>query len=113
MNLEEWYSLPPALVNGLPPDRVRQYVLRTGWKHEQRLDQEGISVVYYRPESNEEQLLIPLNPNTRQFLPCMRDVLVYIAEWEKRPARDILDELLLPSAASRPGTTPANTPGAG
>ncbi len=97
MNREEWYSLPEPLVARLEPARVREYALRTGWIYQPSLGQK-LTAVYNRPESDLEQISIPLNPSTSQFTRCMRDGLVYMAECEKRPARDLLDELLLPAA---------------
>jgi hypothetical protein len=97
MNLEEWYSLPNGLVARLDPARVQEYVRQTGWLHRLELGQ-GLAAVYQRPESDLDQISIPLKRTSPSYTQGMRDALVYIAEWEKRPARDLLDELLLPAA---------------
>jgi hypothetical protein len=97
MNLEEWYSLPGALVALLDPARVQEYVRHTGWLPQPQLGQ-GLAALFRRPESDLEQISIPLTPHASHYTRCMRDALVYIAQWEKRPARDLLDDLLLPPA---------------
>jgi hypothetical protein len=54
--------------------------------------------LYQRPESDLEQLQIPLSRTLRDFTPRMAEAIAYLAEWEKRPALEVLHDLLLPPA---------------
>ena len=97
MNLDEWHSLPNELVARLEAARVQEYVLQTGWLHQPELGH-GLSSLFRRPELDLEQISIPLQQGASYYPRYMRDVLVYIAAWEKRPALELLYELLLPPA---------------
>ena len=94
MFLEQLRTLPERLVAGLDPVRVQEYVRATGWRHRPNLSDR--SAVYERPESDLEQIQVPLSRTLMDFTPSMAEAVTYIAEWEKRPALEVLRELLLP-----------------
>jgi hypothetical protein len=89
--------VPQDLVGRLDPARVADYAGGTGWLHQAGLGG-GLVEVYQRPESDLEQVSIPVRRDRPSFARSMTDALVYIDEWEKRPALDLLHELLLPPA---------------
>ena len=96
MFLAELRTLPNDLVSLLSPVRVQEYVRAAGWIHQPALN--GKSAVYERPESRREQIIIPLSRDLADFTPRMAEAVAHVAVWEKRPARQLLDELLLPPA---------------
>src|SRR4051812_31444506 len=97
MPLKGLETLPPEAVNRLNPVRVREYARATGWVLEPRLGQ-GLTAVYERPESRLEQISIPLRRDLADFTLVMATAVAWLAQWENRPVRDLLDELLLPPA---------------
>lgn len=96
MFLDELRALPEVLVAPLDPVRVQEYVRASGWAHNPSAN--GKSAVYERPESGREQIIIPLSRELRDFAPRMAEAIAYLAQWEKRPALQVLRDLLLPPA---------------
>jgi hypothetical protein len=97
MILDTMQTLPEAEVSLLEPARVECYVQATGWKQEPRLGR-GKVVVYERPEVRSEQIRIPVSHQLADFNVVMAQTVTLIAHWEKRPALELLRELLLPPA---------------
>jgi hypothetical protein len=97
MILDEMRDLPEPEINLLDPGRVERYVQATGWKREDRFGK-GKVAVYERPESRSEQIRIPLSRRLPDFNLVLGQTVTLIARWEKRPALELLHELLLPPA---------------
>ncbi len=92
MFLEELRTLPEDLVARLDPMRVQDYLCTSGWVHQP--DPQGKVALYHRPESDLEQIILPLSRKLTDFTPRMAEAVACIAEWEKRPALEVLDDLL-------------------
>jgi hypothetical protein len=97
MHYPNYMGLPEDLVAGLDPVRVRDYVQATGWVRLPALD-DGKVAVFVDPDAELDQLLVPLRRDLGDFNPRMAEVVAYIAQREKRPALEVLYELLLPPA---------------
>jgi hypothetical protein len=97
MILDELRTLPEALVADVDPLRLQQYLRATGWVHNPRVS--GKTTLYQRPEApRREQVLLPLSRDLADFTPRLAEAVAYLAQWEKRPALELLRELLLPEA---------------
>jgi hypothetical protein len=94
MKLNERDTLPPEAVERVDPTRVQEYLRAGGWVVEPRLGG-GKSAVYERPESWLEQIGVPLNRDARTFTLNMASAIALLAQWEKRPAIEVLGDLLL------------------
>jgi hypothetical protein len=97
MMLDELHTLPENLVARLDPVRVQEYVRAAGWQHRD-LPNNGRSALYQRPHSKRDQIIIPLSKELADFAPRMGEAVAYLAQFEKRPALDILADLLLPES---------------
>jgi hypothetical protein len=97
MKIDPANRLPEALVAGLDPARLQQYVRSTGWKLEPRLGK-GQMAVFERPESRLAQIAVPLTPDLTDSAVLLSDAVAVLATWEKRPALEVLGELRLPPA---------------
>jgi hypothetical protein len=97
MILEEMQTLPEAEVAALDPVRVEHHVQATGWKRDPHLGR-GKVLVYERPESRLDQIRIPVSRQLSDFNLVMAQTVTLIAQYEKRPALELLHELLLPPA---------------
>jgi hypothetical protein len=97
MRFNEIDTLPPEAVHRLDPARVQEYARATGWVHQERLGR-GRTAVYQRPESRLEQFSVPLSRELADFDLVMATAVTVIAQHEKRPATELLTELLFPPA---------------
>lgn len=90
-------NLPPDLLERLDPVQVKDYAKGTGWVREARLS-DFITAVYAHPTSDLDQIIVPLNRGSQGFGRAMGDVVEILAEKERRPAAEVLNDLLLPPA---------------
>lgn len=97
MLLNELRTLPEQLVGRLDPVRVQEYVRAAGWQHRD-LPKNGHSALYQRPHAPRRQILVPLTRKLADFAPRMAEAVAYIAEYEQRPAVEVLADLLLPES---------------
>ncbi len=54
--------------------------------------------VYHRPDSRLHQVIIPTDPTLADYGEAVAETVRKLAEFEKRPAREVLEHLLLPPA---------------
>ncbi len=97
MRYQNYMGLPEALAADLDPPRAREYIQATGWARVPSLDN-GKIVGFVDPNSDLDQLLIPVAHTLYDFNPRMAEVVAYVAEREKRPSLELLYELLLSPA---------------
>jgi hypothetical protein len=88
-------ALPGSVLAYLDPIRVQEYLRATGWQLESRLGK-GKVAVYERPELPIEQSPVPLHSELPDFTQVMNTAVAAIAQHEKRPASEVLTELLFP-----------------
>lgn len=82
-----------AAAAGVDPVAAQEYVRCTGWRLEPRLGR-GITAVWERPESDLHQIQVPLTRDVSDFAVVMALAVAGIAAWERRPAAEVLDDLL-------------------
>jgi hypothetical protein len=90
-------NLPLDLLARLDPVQVKEYAKATGWVREPRIS-DGVIAVYAHPTSDLDQIIVPLARGSSAFARAMGDVVNILAEREKRPAGEVLNDLLLPPA---------------
>jgi hypothetical protein len=87
-------GLPVPLVARIKPADARAYATATGWVRVPAPN--GKVAVFNRPGSDLDQLLIPLDPDLSDYSKRMAEVVESLAEHQKRPAPEILNDLLMP-----------------
>lgn len=92
------------LRNGLPleatrlviPRAVRGYAEGLGWQRIEGIN--GGIAVYRNPRESLRQLIVPLDEEFDDYPERVAEAVERLAEFEGRPAREVLDHLLLPPA---------------
>lgn len=92
------------LRNGLPleatrlvtPRAVRGYAEGLGWQRIHEIN--GGIAVYRNPRESLRQLIVPLDEEFDDYPERVAEAVQRLAEFEGRPAREVLDHLLLPPA---------------
>jgi hypothetical protein len=87
-------SLPEDLVALISPTAVRQHAVTEGWLRVDGVN--GTIALYRHPESDLEQLIVPLDPEVDDYSRSMADVIERLSERAGRPALEILNDLLMP-----------------
>lgn len=93
MPLERLTPSQESAAATIDPAAAQQYLRCTGWRLEPRLGR-GITAVWERPEADQNQIQIPLAHDLADFAPVMGLAVSGIAGWERRPAVEVLDELV-------------------
>jgi len=86
-------ELPEQTLQRLNPSTVRWYAVQAGWKPVSGVKRPVI--VLNHPTDELIQIQIPTGGSEREVGYLMRHVLERLAEMENRPARDVLNDLLL------------------
>ncbi len=90
-------DLRPDLLKQLRSTELRRYALATGWKRNEAVN--GRVAVFQHPSSDLDQLIVPVEGTDAEGYAVMAgEVVRKLAEWEHRPAPEILNDLLLPPA---------------
>ena len=84
------------LAGQVSPQDARQYALAHGWQRVPGVN--GGVALFKRPDPDLDQLLIPLQPTGPDYARRIADVLANLSDLEKRPAEEILNDLLLTEA---------------
>lgn len=80
----------------MTPRAARGYTEGLGWQRVEGVN--GRIAVYRNPHAALRQLIVPLDDTLDDYSERMAEVIDRLAEFENRPAREILDHLLLPPA---------------
>lgn len=89
------------------PQNVRQYALANGWQRVPNVN--GGIALFNRPDSDLDQLIIPLQPTAPDYARRIMDVVAILADRERRPAEEILNDLLIAADVLRYRTISADT----
>jgi HTH-type transcriptional regulator / antitoxin HigA len=87
-------QVPAGQARLVTPRALRLYAQARGWEKVDEVN--GILSVYRRPEAKAQQLLLPLDDQLDDYADVVAEAVLRLAEFEKRPAREVLDHLLLP-----------------
>lgn len=89
-------SLPGELLRAVTPQQVRSYALAKGWKRVPKVD--GQIALFHRPESEFDQLIVPMEMSAVDYARRIADVVMILMEVEHRSMTEIVGDLLLPDA---------------
>lgn len=90
-------DLPADLLGQVRSTELRRYALATGWKRNEAVN--GRVAVFQNPSSELDQLVVPVEGSDADAYAVLAgEVVRKLAEWEKRPAGEVLNDLLLPPA---------------
>ncbi len=90
------HELPEHLLRRLIPSNVRWYAVQAGWK-----PVEGVKrplIVLNHPSDDLTQIQIPTAGSDKEVELLMGEVVQQLAEAEKRPSREVLNDLSIPPA---------------
>ncbi len=88
--------LPLELTRQVMPRALRGYAAGLDWKPVDGVN--GDVAVYHRPDSRAHQVLIPVDTTLSDYDEAVAEAVCKLADYEHRPARDVLEHLLLPPA---------------
>jgi hypothetical protein len=88
--------LPIGLTRLVQPKALKTYALALGWQPVPGVD--GDLSVFHRPDSEVHQLIIPLDDSYDDYGEQIVEAIRKLAVYEKRPAMEVLNHLLLPPA---------------
>src|SRR6202162_5319253 len=89
-------ALPDALLRQLNPSQLRWYAVQAGWR-----PVEGVKrpvIVLNHPTDDLAQLQIPTAGSERERAFLMGEAVRQLAEAQKRPASEVLNDLAMPPA---------------
>jgi hypothetical protein len=87
-------ALPLQAAAQVTPCALIGYARGLGWQPVQKGKRPEIAV-FHRPDSRLHQIIIPIDPTLADFGEAVTEVVRTLAEFEKRPAREVLEHLLL------------------
>src|SRR5262249_58260365 len=85
-----------AAARRVPPRALRLYAEALGWKRVPKIN--GGIAVYHRPDSDAHQVIVPLDEEFDDYGDRVVEAVRRLADFEKRPAGEVLSHLLLPPA---------------
>lgn len=89
--------LPLDAARQVSPRALAGYAQGLGWQPVPNGRRSEIAV-FHRPDSRLHQLIIPTDPTLADFAEAVVEAVNKLAEFERRPAREVLEHLLLPPA---------------
>src|SRR5262245_24231913 len=89
-------DIPLDLARQIPPRALRGYAESLGWQRVANVN--GGIAVYHRPDSKAHQVIVPLDEQFDDYGDRVIEAVRRLAEFEKRPAGEVLSHLLLPPA---------------
>jgi hypothetical protein len=89
-------QLPDSLTRLVTPRAVRVYAEGLGWQRVEGVN--GKIAVFQNPDSPLRQLIVPQDERLDDYGLRTAEAIERLAEFERRPAREILNHLLLPPA---------------
>lgn len=87
-------ELPAETTRLVAPRAVRAYAEGLGWQRVEGVN--GKIAVYRNPDAPLRQLIVPLDEQFDDYADRTAEAIRRLAEFEKRPAREVLEHLLLP-----------------
>lgn len=89
-------ALPEQLARLVSPRALKIYAQGLGWKPVAGVN--GNIALFHRPDSELYQLIVPLDEQFDDYPDRVTEAVARLAEFERRPALEILNHLLLPPA---------------
>jgi hypothetical protein len=88
--------LPPNLTRQVTPRALKNYAVSLDWKPVEGVN--GDVAVYHRPDSLAHQVIVPEDTTFADYDEAVAEAVRKLAEFERRPANEVLEHLLLPPA---------------
>lgn len=88
-------QLPLEAARQVTPRALTGYAQGLGWQQVPDGKRPEI-VVFHRPDSRLHQVIIPVDPSLADFGEAVTEAVRKLAEYEQRPASEVLEHLLLP-----------------
>jgi hypothetical protein len=88
--------LPLDLARQVTPRALKGYAGSLAWKPVEGVNSDV--AVYHRPDSPAHQVIIPIDTTLADYDEAVAEAVRKLAEYERRPAREVLEHLLLPPA---------------
>lgn len=96
MLYNEMVSVSENILRQLRPLDVQNYARATGWQRVQGV--KGDIAVYHRADSEDDEIIVPQNPNYADYALRMAEAVSALSEAERRLPGEIVADLLLPPA---------------
>lgn len=79
---------------GIDPDRLKTYLIKTGWRHDDNIG--TLATIWHRPEPdyNDAEIILPVSDIAADFHQRMIDVFISIIEFEQRSLTQIVKDVL-------------------
>src|SRR5262245_4332739 len=90
-------TLPSDVAQRVAPRALRTYATSLGWQPVPNGKRSEIAI-FHRPDSRLHQVLVPTDETLSDYGEMVTEAVGKLAEYEKRPAREVLEHLLLPPA---------------
>jgi hypothetical protein len=88
--------LPSDLTRQVTPRALKGYAAGLDWKPVEGVN--GDVAVYHRPDSRAHQVIIPVDTTLSDYDEAVAEAVRKLADYERRPASEVLEHLLLPPA---------------
>jgi hypothetical protein len=88
--------LPIDLARLVPPRALSKYAEGLQWRRVERIN--GDIAVYHRTDANAQQIIVPLDEKFDDYADRVVEAIRHLAEFENRPANEVLNHLLLSPA---------------
>lgn len=85
-------NVPEELTCLVTPKQVRSYARAKGWQRDEKVD--GGIALFAHPAHEDEQLIVPMDASFDDYSRRIADVVFNLAGIEKRPAIQVLNDLL-------------------
>ena len=96
MPYNEMVSISENILRQLRPLDVQNYARATGWQRVQGV--KGDIAVYHRVDSEDDEIIVPQNPNYADYALRMAEAVSALSDAERRLPGEIVADLLLPPA---------------
>ena len=96
MSYSEMASVSENLLRQLRPLDVQNYARGIGWQRVQGI--KGDIAVYHRPDLEDDEIIVPQNPNYADYALRMSEAIAVLSKTEHRLPNEIVADLLLPPA---------------
>lgn len=89
--------IPLALTRQVMPSALKSYATALNWKLVEGINWDDV-VVYHRPDSLAHQVIVPVDTTLADYDEAVAEAVRKLAAYERRPASEVLEHLLLPPA---------------
>ena len=89
-------ALPKDILQLIKPQQVRGYAIAKGWQRVPNVN--GEIALFNHPGAKWDQLIVPMDESIDDYSKRLRDVVEILAQFESRPATQVLNDLLTPES---------------